>query len=121
MSTQTLHKAVTQKALKTKPPKHMRTRGNGKKGQVFNEERLIAACKKYGVDPVEVAAKALSRDVELTDKERTDVALRLMKYLMPEKRAVEHSGEVTERHVFAVPVEADTAEAWERLSSGRLN
>lgn len=121
MSTQRLPEAVRQAALKTKPPKHMRVRGNGKKGQVFNEERLIAACKKYGVDPLEVAARALQDGVDLSAKERTDVALRLMKYLMPEKRAVEHSGEITERHVFAVPVEAESAEAWEQLSSGRPN
>jgi hypothetical protein len=83
---------LTNVSMGTKPPKHMRTRGNGKPGQKFNIDRLSDLCSKYGVDPAEVAVRGLTVG-ELSDKERMDVALRLMKYMYAERKSVEVSGE----------------------------
>lgn len=87
-----INEAVHNVRTATKPPKHMRTKGNGKPGQKFNIERLSDLCSKYGVDPAEVAVRGLTAG-ELSDKERMDVALRLMKYMYAERKSVEVSGE----------------------------
>lgn len=79
-------------AMSTPPPKHMRKRGNGKPGQTFNLERLAALCKQYNVDPAEVAVKGLLTGA-LTDKERMDIALKLMEYTYAKRKAVEVAGE----------------------------
>ena len=82
-------------AMNTKPPKHMRTRGNGKPGQKFNIERLASLCEKYRIDPAEVAFKGLDPALtpDLNDGERAQIALRLMKYMYPERKSVEVTGE----------------------------
>lgn len=79
----------------TKPPRHMRVRGNGKPGQKFNIERLASLCDKYRIDPAEVAFKGLDPSLtpDLSDSDRAQIALRLMKYMYPERRAVEITGE----------------------------
>ena len=79
--------------MKTKPPKHMK-RGNGKPGQTFSLERLEQLCKQYGADPAEVAIVGLDKALvpELKDKERIDIALRLMEYTYAKRKAVEVNG-----------------------------
>ena len=76
----------------TKPPKHMRTRGNGKPGQKFSIERLTELARQYNVDPAEVAFKGLQHG-DLTDKERMDIALKLMEYTYAKRKSVEIAGE----------------------------
>ena len=73
--------------------------GDGKKGQKFNVKRLEKLCRARGLDPCDVAVRALDTSVkdgkpvvDLTDKERIDVALKLMEYLIPKKKAIEHTG-----------------------------
>lgn len=76
----------------SKPPKHMRQRGNGKPGQRFNIERLSDLCDRYGIDPAEVAVRGLQTG-DLSDKERMDIALKLMEYTYAKRKSVEVSGE----------------------------
>lgn len=75
---------------RTKPPKHMK-KGNGKPGQKFSIERLESLCEKYGIDPAEVAVAGLDplKAPDLKDKERIDIALRLMEYTYAKRKAVE--------------------------------
>jgi hypothetical protein len=70
-------------------------KGNGKPGQKFSLERLEKLCEKYGIDPAEVAVEGLDRELtpDLKDKERIDIALRLMEYTYAKRKAVEISGE----------------------------
>lgn len=79
--------------MRTKPPKHMK-RGNGKPGQKFSIERLEQLCAKYGIDPAEIAVQGLAPALapDLKDKERIDIALRLMEYTYAKRKAVEISG-----------------------------
>ena len=79
--------------LSTKPPKHMK-RGNGKPGQKFSIARLEKLCERYGVDPAEVAIEGLDAELtpDLKDKDRIDIALRLMEYTYAKRKAVEVSG-----------------------------
>ena len=86
------HEALTNLRNGTKPPKHMRTRGNGKPGQRFNIQRLSELCDRYGVDPAETAVKGLIQG-DLTDKERMDIALKLMEYTYAKRKSVEIAGE----------------------------
>lgn len=86
------HEALTNLRNATKPPKHMRTRGRGKPGQKFNIERLTELCHQYNVDPAEVAFKGLQHG-DLTDKERMDIALKLMEYTYAKRKSVEIAGE----------------------------
>ena len=90
-----LQAAANNVALATKPPKHMRTKGNGKPGQEFNLERLSGLCKKYGIDPAEQAFKGLDPMLtpDLKDRDRTEIALKLMEYLYAKRKAVEVTGE----------------------------
>lgn len=73
----------------------MRTRGNGKPGQKFNLERLTDLCQKYGIDPAEVAFKGLDpiKTPDLKDRDRIDIATRLMEYMYAKRKAVEVTGE----------------------------
>lgn len=87
-----INEAVHNVRTATKPPKHMRTRGNGKPGQKFNIERLTELAKQYNVDPAEVAFKGLQCG-ELSDKERMDIALKLMEYTYAKRKSVEIAGE----------------------------
>lgn len=89
-----LQAAVNNVALATKPPKHMRTKGKKSLAKVFNDERFLVACEKYKADPLDVLARVISDahcgDVAL--EKRAEIALRSLKFLMPEKKAVEHTG-----------------------------
>lgn len=76
----------------SKPPKHVRTKGLGKPGQRFNLERLSELCDKYGIDPAEVAVRGLQAG-DLSDKERMDIALKLMEYTYAKRKSVEVTGE----------------------------
>lgn len=91
----TIQEAIYNVATSTKPPKHMRTRGNGKPGQKFNTERLAALCEKYGIDPAEQAMKGLDpmKTPDLKDRDRIDIAVKLMEYLYAKRKAVEVTGE----------------------------
>lgn len=104
---------LTRKQLATKPAKNIRQRGNGRSGQRFNIERLEEACRRIGVDPCEVAAKGLSKEAapDLSDKERADIALKLMEYLMPKRRAIE--GEVEVEHSYVVTSEPMDENDWQ--------
>lgn len=95
MSTQTYHKVTHDVAIKTKPSAHMRRRGKPTKAQAFNEERFIAACKKYNADPTDVLARIISDEHcgDITLEKRGEIALRSLRFLMAEKKAVEHTGE----------------------------
>lgn len=88
------HSVLMRANIKTKPPKHMRTRGDGKPGQKFNLERLEQLCAKYGIDPAEIAVAGLdpTKSPDLKDKERIDIALRLMEYTYAKRKAVEVGG-----------------------------
>lgn len=83
------------KVFSTPPPKHVRMRGKESKAKAFNDERFIAACQKYKADPTDVLARIISDkhcgDISLLD--RGQIALRALKFLMAEKKAVEHTGE----------------------------
>lgn len=81
--------------LSTPPPKHMRVRGNGRPGQVFDPERFARLCEEKGKDPAAALLDLLDgRADELKAKELADIYTRLMEYLYPKQRAVEHSGEI---------------------------
>jgi len=86
------HEVLTNVRNGSKPPKHMRTKGNGKPGQKFSIERLTELSKHYGIDPAEVAFKGLQCG-ELSDKERMDIALKLMEYTYAKRKSVEIGGE----------------------------
>lgn len=90
-----VQEAVHNVAISTKPPKHMRAKGNGKPGQKFNTERLAKLCEKYGMDPAEVAFQGLDpmRTPDLKDRDRIDIAAKLMEYMYAKRKAVEVSGE----------------------------
>jgi hypothetical protein len=96
----------------TKPERHRYVKGNGKPGQTFNVERLERACLEFRADPCEVAAKGLVPELTptLTEKERSDIALKIMEYLMPKKRAIE--GEIEHEHTFVVASEPMTDDEW---------
>lgn len=81
-------------AIAKKPPAHMKN-GNGKPGQKFSIERLERLCLQYGIDPAEIAVKGLDplHAPDLKDKERIDIALRLMEYTYAKRKAVEVTGE----------------------------
>lgn len=88
--------AFTNQIMSTKPPKHMRVKGTGKPGQRFDVERLEKLCHERKLDPCAVVVEALKviGDDALKTREKADVALKLMEYLMPKQRAVEHSGSI---------------------------
>lgn len=73
------------------PPIVKKESENFRPGQTFSPKRLAEACAKYGVDPCEVAAMGLDPTLapDLKFKERADIALKMMEYLMPKKRATE--------------------------------
>lgn len=89
------HEVLTNIRNSTKPPAHMRKSGKGKPGQTFNLERLTGLCARYGIDPAEVAFKGLDPSVtpDLDDKQRTEIALKLMEYLYAKRKSVEVTGE----------------------------
>lgn len=84
----------TNTVMNTKLPKHIRVRGEGKPGQRFSKERLEALCDELGYDPCAVAILASQVEGEnaLKPRDKADVALKIMEYLLPKQRAVEHSG-----------------------------
>lgn len=78
--------------MKTPPPKHM-TEGTKRK---FDPERFAALCEARGLDPAEMAINILNLEHDsLKPKERLEAAIKLMEYLYPKQRAVEHSGNVS--------------------------
>lgn len=87
--------AVHNLAIAKKAPKHMRVKGNGRPGQKFSLTRLEALCNQYNIDPAEQAIKGLipALSPELGDKERADIALKLMEYTYAKRKSVEVTGE----------------------------
>lgn len=89
MTYQVVPGAVHATAMKTKPP-----RAKKSLAQAFNDERFMEACRKRGADPLDVIARIISDkycgDIPL-DK-RGEIALRALKFVMAEKKAVEHTG-----------------------------
>lgn len=81
----------------SKTSKATRMRGNGKPGQKFNPDRFAGLCIKMKKDPAEAALKLLTNPVDLDQlkaKEKLDAYIRLMEYLYPKQRAIEHSGSI---------------------------
>ena len=108
---------LANKIYSTRPPKHMTQKGNGKPGQTFSVERLEKLCERYGLDPCEVAVKGLSAQhaPDLKDKDRADIALKLMEYLMPKKRSIE--GEVEVEHHYVISSDPLDDSDWEAAYS----
>lgn len=91
--------------------------GKAKDGQRFSPERLQELCEKLNLDPCEVAVKGLSPEhaPDLKDKDRAEIALKLMEYLMPKRRAVELEAEVEVSYV--VSGEPVTDDEWQKTYS----
>lgn len=89
-----VQEAIHNVATSTKPPKHMRTRGKKSFATVIDERRLLDAIAKRGADPCDVLARIISDDYcgEISLEKRGDVTLKVMKFLLAEKKAVEHTG-----------------------------
>lgn len=87
-----LQAAVNNVALATKPPKHMRTKGNGKVGQKPSFERLVAVCEKRGFDPLEVVVQGCM-SLNLDEKSKVEWSLKVMEYMYAKRKAVEVTGE----------------------------
>lgn len=87
-----LQEAVHNVAIGTKPPKHMRTKGNGKPGQKPSFERLVEVCEKRGFDPLEVVVSGCM-SMGLDEKSRVEWSLKVMEYLYAKRKAVEVTGE----------------------------
>lgn len=75
---------------RTKPPKHMRAKKS--LATVFNDVRFVEACNKRGADPLDTLARAIASE-EIDLEQRANLSLKALKFLMPEKKAIEHTGE----------------------------
>lgn len=89
MTYQSVPAAVHAAAMKTKPPRKKKSLA-----QAFNDERFMEACRLRGADPLDVIARIISDKHcgEIPLEKRGDIALRALKFLMAEKKAVEHTG-----------------------------
>ena len=117
MKVHSQHSAVIEKILATKPPKHIRTRGNGKPGQTFSMDRFVTLCNKWGLDPAEAALKLLQDPLESSDlkaKEKLDAYIKLMEYAYAKQRAVEHTGSIK---VGLAELLAETETEWQAQKS----
>ena len=80
----------------TPVPKHTFRSPGYRPNMKFNVERFAELCEKQGLDPAEKALEILKmRGHDLSAKELLDAYTKLMEYLYPKKRAVDHSGNVT--------------------------
>ena len=90
-----LREAVCNVQNGTPVPKSMMKQGKGyKPGQRFDGDRFAQLCVDKGLDPAEAALELLKseRGLELKAKELLDAYTKLMEYVYPKQRAVEHSG-----------------------------
>ena len=70
------------------------------KPRELSVSKIIEACGKYGVDPNEVIALALTnqardhaKETGMTLKHQSDLAYKVLDKHEPSKRSIEHSGE----------------------------
>lgn len=61
----------------------------------FNAERFAELCIARGADPAEAALKILELESDdLPARARLDANIKLMEFLYPKQRAIEHSGTI---------------------------
>ena len=97
----------------TKPPKHMRARDSRGRSlsnhelaampKDLNIDRLIQECSKWGADPHEVIARALTDDARVRAEEtgmtmlkQAELAWKLVDKANPSQQAIKHSGDQKE-------------------------
>lgn len=84
MSTQTLPPKVLDKALKTKPAKHMRQSGQEVWAKAYNKRRFYEACARRKADPTDILARIFENSKEANQialEKRAELAIKALNWL----------------------------------------
>ena len=76
-------------------PGDKRPEGAGMKlGQVTKKTALLMdICSEHNFDPaITVIKLIMDKDADLLDKERADLCIKIMDYIYPKRKAIEHTG-----------------------------